>query len=85
MASSRGHTSYLHAKALTLPNGTALPVHYFNRRIKRGETVPTLPGGYEVAEKAANGLPYLRRVARAAVGTSGSGSPAPAPGVVATP
>lgn len=75
-----GGTHYLRGKVVTLPNGTVMPVYYFNRRPKRDETVPALPTGYEIAEKAANGLPYLRRMAHAAVGTTGTVAPVRTPG-----
>jgi hypothetical protein len=77
VTNSRGCVYYLHGKPVTLPNGTELSIYYFNRRVKRGETVPTLPAGYEVVEKVVNGLPYLRRASRMAAGTTRSTDAAP--------
>ena len=44
-----------------LTNGRPLPDYFFSWRLKSAETLDALPGGYRVAEKAGNGLPYLKR------------------------
>ncbi|HEX2326557.1 MAG TPA: hypothetical protein VH257_08755 [Chloroflexota bacterium] len=58
---ARGQTYYLHAKQVTLQNGRPLSIYYFAPRPKPEEAVEALPEGYQVLEKARNGLPFLKR------------------------
>jgi hypothetical protein len=68
---SRGDTYYLHAETVALTNGRPLRVYFFNRRLKPAEALNALPAGDVVAEKAANRLPYLKRVANGDEGHEG--------------
>jgi hypothetical protein len=61
---SRGTTYYLHAKEVTLRNGTKQRIYYFGKEAKEG-AIDEIPAGREVKESSRTGLPVLSSIGKA--------------------
>jgi hypothetical protein len=57
---SKGQTYYLHAKVTKRADGSSSKLYYFSKTPKPGETLDTVPAGYQVAEMK-TGLPVLKK------------------------
>jgi hypothetical protein len=57
---SKGQTYYLHAKVTKRADGSQSKLFYFSKTPKPGETLDTVPAGYQVAEMK-TGLPVLKK------------------------
>jgi hypothetical protein len=63
---SKGQSYFLHGKQVTLQGGRQQKIHYFAREAKAGESLDSVPDGYEVVENPRTGLPFLKRQGAAA-------------------
>lgn len=58
---SKGVTYYLHAKDVTLRGGREQRIYYFAKEEKPGESIDSLPEGFQVTENPRNGFLTLKR------------------------
>jgi hypothetical protein len=61
---SRGQTYYLHARDVTLRNGTNQRIYFFAKEAKEG-AIDEIPAGREVKESSRTGLPVLASIGKA--------------------
>lgn len=58
---SKGDTYYLHGKKVTLKNGRVQQIYYFSRDVRPGESMDSVPAGYQVIETERTGMPVLKK------------------------